>query len=235
MSGFRTHMLIGSVGGLGVAKALSSTQVLSVSTTAYGASQFGAPYIPLGLLGVGIMLSSAALATWPDIDEPGSWPSRRLKSTITLITTPIAGVIGYALAVQGYVAQRPEITAGVGILIGAALLGPLLGWLVLRLIRLGAGGHRRLTHSALLGALFAGLAFALWRNGQPVWALVPAALAYGQALHNLGDLVTPAGVPLLYPLSSRDVGLPRPFSQFGETLVTIIAIGVGYWLLWSPA
>jgi hypothetical protein len=61
------------------------------------------------------------------------------------------------------------------------------------------------------------------------------ALVWGQFLHVLGDLVTPAGVPLLYPFSSRDVGLPRPFSQWGETLVTVAAIIAGYWLLTSAA
>jgi membrane-bound metal-dependent hydrolase YbcI (DUF457 family) len=115
------------------------------------------------------------------------------------------------------------------------VLGPLLGALLLRLIRTGAGGHRRLTHSAVTGALLAGVAWAMWRNGQPVWALVPAALVWSQGLHVIGDLVTVAGVPVLHPLSARAVGLPRPFSQVGEPLITVVAIAVGSWLLWGAA
>lgn len=77
------------------------------------------------------------------------------------------------------------------------------------------------------------LAVTLWRIGQPVWAIVPAALVWGQCLHVLGDLVTPAGVPLLYPISGKDVGLPRPFSTYGESIATVVAIICGYVVLYG--
>ncbi len=233
MSSFRTHMLIGGVGGLALAKLLAHTHAITLPVDAYGAAQFGTPYVPLGFTGLGLVVGSACLALWPDLDEPNSKPAQYLKTTVTLITTPLTALVGYGLAHQGYLAQRPEFAALSGFLLGAALLGPILGYLLLRLIRFGSGGHRRLTHSGVLGALLASIAWGLWHSNQPVWALIPAALVWGQVLHVLGDVVTPAGVPLLYPFSSRDVGLPRPFSHFGEILITVMAIGVGYWLLWS--
>ncbi len=150
-----------------------------------------------------------------------------------MLVTPITGALGYGLAMFGRFSLQPEVAALVGILIGAALLGPLLGWPLLRLIRIGAGGHRRLTHSALLGGAFGALATILWQMGQPAWALVPGALVWGQFLHVLGDIVTPAGVPLLYPISTRDVGLPRPFSTYGESIATLVAIIAGYVVLYG--
>ena len=231
MSGFRTHMLIGAVGGLALAKLLAHTQFIPLPTGPSGLAHLGAPYIPLGVTGVGIIVSSACLALWPDLDEPNSKPAQYLKTTVALITAPLAAVVSYGLALQGLISQRPEVAAIVGFVLGLGLLGPLFGSLMLRLIHIGAGGHRRMTHSAVLGALLAGVSYTLWRNGQPVWALIPAALVWGQLLHVSGDVVTVSGVPLLYPFSSRDVGLPRPFSQWGETLITVAAVIAGYWLL----
>lgn len=223
-------MLIGAVGGLGLTTWLEQTHALPLPT---GVFQLGSPSVPLGLTGVGIVLGSAVGSLWCDIDEPGSWISRRVKSAVALVTAPISGVMGYALAVQGRLPLRPEVAAVLGILVGALLHGPFLGWLLLRLIRIGAGGHRRLTHSLVVGGLLAVLAWVLWRGGQPIWALVPAALAWFQVLHLAGDVVTVAGVPLLYPFSARDFGLPRPLSSVGEALITIVALGVGSWLLWG--
>ncbi len=230
MSGFRTHMLIGAVGGAALAKALTVYALLPLPT---GDAQLGEPYMPLGLTGIGIIIGSAVLATWPDIDEPGSWPARRLKAAVTMVSAPLVGAMGYGIASLGQFSMRPEIAAVVDILVGAAVIGPVLGYLLLRLIRIGAGGHRRLTHSAVLGGVFAVLAVTLWRMGQPVWAIVPAALVWGQLLHVLGDVVTPTGVPLLYPISGKDVGLPRPFSTYSETLITVVAAGIGYIVLLS--
>ncbi|HEX6293033.1 MAG TPA: metal-dependent hydrolase [Herpetosiphonaceae bacterium] len=232
MSGFQTHLIIGAVGGLGLARWLDHTQVLPLPS---GVWQLGAPIIPLGLTGLGIILGSALLNLWPDLDEPGSWMSRRLKAAVALIAAPLVGLVGYALAAQGRLPMRPEGAAVVGLLLGALLVGPLLGWLLLRLIRIGAGGHRRLTHSLVLGGVLAALAVALWRNGQPIWALVPAALVGSQWLHLCGDLVTVAGVPLLHPISARDFGLPRPLAVVGEPLITVVALLVGSWLLWGMA
>lgn len=223
-------MLIGAVGGLGLATWLEQTQALPLPT---GVFQLGSPSVPLGLMGAGIVLGSAVGSLWCDIDEPGSWISRRVKSAVALVAAPLTGVVGYALAVQGRVTLRPEVAAVIGILLGALVLGPLLGWLLLRLIRIGAGGHRRLTHSLVVGGLLAALAVVLWRGGQPIWAIVPAALVWFQVLHLIGDVVTVAGVPLLYPFSTRDVGLPRPFAVVGEALITVIALFVGSWLLWG--
>jgi hypothetical protein len=56
--------------------------------------------------------------------------------------------------------------------------------------------------------------------------------AWGQWLHLLGDLVTPSGVPLLYPLSDRAVRLlPRSLATIGEPLIACAALLCGAFLL----
>src|SRR5689334_16590373 len=112
MSSFRTHMLIGAVGGLALARWVQYSQMLQLPT---GVWQLGTSYVPLGLTGVGLIVGSALGCTWPDLDEPGSWPARRLKSAVALITAPLAGVVGYVLAVQGHITLRPELAVLLGI------------------------------------------------------------------------------------------------------------------------
>jgi inner membrane protein len=94
-----------------------------------------------------------------------------------------------------------------------------------------AGGHRRLTHSLVLSLPLVLLAVVLW-SVQPVAAVGVGLLAWGQWLHLLGDLVTPSGVPLLYPLTTRDTHLlPRPLTTIGEPLIASAALLCGGWLL----
>ena len=63
-------------------------------------------------------------------------------------------------------------------------------------------------------------------------AVVPAALMWGELLHLIGDIVTPAGVPLWYPFSRHAFRLPHPISHFGEPLVFAGALAVGAFLLY---
>jgi membrane-bound metal-dependent hydrolase YbcI (DUF457 family) len=66
----------------------------------------------------------------------------------------------------------------------------------------------------------------------PASALVPATLAWGQLLHLLGDVVTISGVPVLWPISTRDIRvLPAPLARRGEAIVGMLALFAGYLLI----
>jgi membrane-bound metal-dependent hydrolase YbcI (DUF457 family) len=119
----------------------------------------------------------------------------------------------------------------VGALLGAGV-GSLVGYGLLRLIRTAAGGHRRFTHSLVLAAALALLAGGLFVTVPGAIWVVPVALAWGIALHVIGDVVTPAGVPLAYPLSSATVRvLPEPLCRMGEPIIGLAALALGMWLL----
>ena len=217
MSGFQTHALVGVVGGLALASALERLRPELLAQVAQSAGQSAA------LVGGGMIALSGLLALWPDIDEPGSWIGRRVQAFVTLLG------IGLGLALP-VVRGLPFWMIGAGAIIGM-IVGWLAGMLLLRSIRLGAGGHRRLTHSFVLSLPLALVAVYGAGQGWGAWALLPAALAWGQWLHILADIVTPGGVPVLFPFSDRDLRiLPEPVCRFGEPLIALAALGLG-WLL----
>ncbi len=206
-------MLIGGVGGLVLTRMLPAGSLPGISPL----------WTEIALVG-----GSAILASWPDIDDSGSWIGRRVRLAVVLVCTALGGLVGYTLAPR--VGMQPLTVALIGMLLGVGLIGPFLGFLLLRLIRRAAGGHRRLTHSLLVGGALAALA--LWRARMPSAALVPAALAWAQLLHLFGDLVTVSGVPLLWPISTRDIRLlPAPLARRGEAIVGTLALLAGYLLI----
>jgi inner membrane protein len=87
-------------------------------------------------------------------------------------------------------------------------------------------GHRGGLHSLpALAAVWLGGEYLAQRAGIP--GLV-AALGWGYAAHLLADMATRRGVPLLWPLTRRRLGLPRPLAvrtgSLGEALY-LAAIG----------
>ena len=101
------------------------------------------------------------------------------------------------------------------------ILGRVFGWG----IRAATGGHRGATHSLLALAAMVALVLVL-----PVWLGWPLALGY--ASHLLADQITPAGLPLLWPLPDR-VRLPRPLTiRTGSMFEYLFAVGLGI-LIWS--
>jgi membrane-bound metal-dependent hydrolase YbcI (DUF457 family) len=110
---------------------------------------------------------------------------------------------------------------------GRAVLAAVLALAIaagLRALRLGG-------HSADLLAIGAAAAIA-WTG----WylALIPLACGLGCATHIAGDALTDVGVPLLWPLSLRHYGLPRPIAfttghaveRFGVDPLLMIGLGV---------
>ena len=220
MSGFQTHMLIGGVAGLALFRALP----LFGGGAALGISPIITQQAGGVALALPLIMLSALVATVPDIDEPGSFIARRVHTVVTLAGMGLAAFVAYAAQFA------PLLWALAGV--AGAVLGSLAGYVLLRLIRRGAGGHRRLTHSLVLAGGLALAACGLWLAHFGAWAIIPGALAWGIIMHDLGDVVTVAGVPLLYPLSRQSFRiLPEPISRFGEPLAALAASVVGLMLL----
>ena len=222
MSSYRTHALIGAVGGLGLARVLDTLpDGAALSQALVGPIGAQGVVVPPGVASVlstiGLVVGSAVLALVSDIDEPGSWVARRARTVIALACAPLLGAIGFALAEGGIIHIQPIIAAVLGALVGLGFLGPLLGHLIVRLIRTGAGGHRRLTHSLLLGDLLA--------LGQSAVACPFVRLGdysrrarLGILLHDLGDVGTPAGLPCVPCLTSRFTRSHGHYDPMGSRL-----------------
>ena len=223
MSGFQTHMLIGAVAGLALGQALGfagASPALGLDPAiarAFGHAGSFAAVVPLITL-------SALLATLPDIDEPGSYIARRAHACTTLAGAGLAACLAFA--------ARLAPSMWVVAMLTGATLGGIAGFALLRLIRRAAGGHRRLTHSLLLALVFALAAGGLRLGRLGAWPLLPAGLAWAIVIHDLGDICTPAGVPLLYPFSRKSFRiLPEPICRFGEPLAALVASLAGLLLL----
>ncbi len=225
VSSFRTHMFIGAVGGLGLYKFAEHVVPTAVSIHVKVA---GVSYaIPPAAVGIGCIVISAYLALWPDIDEPGSHISHRARHFMWII----GGTIGLTIALA-----VPQIGLLLALLplLGVAV-GSIGGGLILSLLRRLSGGHRRLTHSLVIGTALVLLAGILYFMGLSIFTLPALALAWGQMLHLAGDVVTPRGVPLFYPFSRQDFRfLPYPAARYGELIAAGSALLVGIILIWLP-
>jgi len=221
MSGFQTHAFVGAVGGLSLVTLLEATRPdLLPERVGFLAPIVG---VPGGAGGAVVIAASAFLALTPDIDEPNSFVAQRAREVIIL-----AGVaLGMAVGIfAGGPAWLPLVAGAVG-----GLAGVLVAWGLLKGIRAAAGGHRRFTHSFVLAGLLAALGWALAFSGLGLVWLVPAAFAWGIVLHDLADIVTPAGLQPFHPISTLNVRLlPKPICNYGEALI-FLAAGVVGWLL----
>jgi membrane-bound metal-dependent hydrolase YbcI (DUF457 family) len=74
-------------------------------------------------------------------------------------------------------------------------------------------------------------AWLAWRSGNTWLAVILGALVWGELLHLLGDVVTPAGVPLWYPISGQRAHIPHPLALIGEPIMVLAAVGLGAYLL----
>lgn len=109
--------------------------------------------------------------------------------------TTVAGVVVASAFAYGPDVDHPGSTAS------RVLFGPLRGRVVPVIAGL-LGGHRAGTHS-LLSILVVGLPVALFLP----W--LGLAMGLGWAAHIFGDMLTVAGVQVLWPVSSRELRLAR--------------------------
>lgn len=223
MSSFRTHALIGAVCGLVVADMFD----VPVSVNR------------LSWKGLVVVCVSAVVALWPDADQSHSWMGKNIQRAIVLGVTALGLALGLLLvdvrfggAKWSTFEYNPPLLLLplLGAALGFVLVGPGLGKVLLRLLRMAAGGHRRLTHSLVLALALVVLGFLIWQFSTPL-ATIPWALAYGIVVHDLGDVVTVQGVPLFYPVVRRSFRMPRFITRSGERLVAASAVGAGLALL----
>jgi len=113
-----------------------------------------------------------------------------------------------------------------------SLLGQRLSWLSHPIAR--AFGHRGFTHSLL--AIAAGLW--LFQINLPQSSPIPPDVLQGLTLgylsHIVADMLTPAGVPLLWPCRWR-FRLPILRSQSGNQLERMLCLALVVAALWFPA
>lgn len=232
MSRVGTHMLIGAVGGLALAR-LIGDQTLPFDTPA-----------SLGSNGHTLMFAggSALLATLADIDEPNSWIGRRVRFLLSVLAGLLLGWAGWLLAgadvgaelaQQAHIATplRPFVGAGVGFMVGTLRVGPWIGYELLRGAQEMFGGHQRMTHSLITSAILAAICIVLWFAILPTPALIVAALLWGQFLHLVGDIVSPGGVPLFWPLRTQTIKLPYAIVVWGEPSIAVMSLIAGTLLL----
>lgn len=197
VSGYLTHMAIGMAGGVVLSRLVPGL----------------VPGDP-AVAALALPIVSAVAATWPDIDHPDAWVSRRARPALLAAGAPV-----------GVLAAGPATPVEAGAAAGlGALLGLLVGGLLIELLRIAAGGHRGGTHSLLAPGLLL-LAWAALA-GTGAWAYLPPLLIWGWLLHILGDVVTPAGWRPLAPLQGPALRLPRRLARHGETAVGATALTV---------
>lgn len=195
MSGYLTHMAVGVAGGVVLARV--------------------APWAAdTPLLQVALPLASGLLATWPDVDHPDAWVSRRVVPAVAL-----GGGLWAAVVVTAASLVELAAVAALGALVSYALALVIL-WLLRRL----AGGHRGATHGLVTPVILATIWLAMAGTGP--WQWLPALLAWGWLLHLLADVVTPAGWRPLAPWRGPVVRLPRAIARHGETLVSVVALSI---------
>lgn len=113
-----------------------------------------------------------------------------------------------------------------------SLLGQRLKWISQPIAR--AFGHRGFTHSLLA------VAVSLWlfQVNVPADWLLPADVLQGMTLgylsHIVADMLTPAGVPLLWPIRMR-FRFPLLNSQKGNQLERVLCLALVGYALWFPA
>ncbi|ADO09320.1 Inner membrane protein ydjM precursor [Pantoea vagans C9-1] len=112
-----------------------------------------------------------------------------------------------------------------------SLLGQRLRWLSHPIAR--AFGHRGFTHSLLAVAAGLWLFQINLPQSSPIPADVLQGLTLGYLSHIVADMLTPAGVPLLWPCHWR-FRLPILRSQKGNQLERALCLGLVGYALWFP-
>lgn len=182
---------------------------------------------------VGTLLSAGA-ATAPDLDHPGSTISRSgglttraVGSVVRMLagghrqaTHSLLFVAAAGSAVQLFVVDPGAVVpAAVIVAVLVAVAGPLLAE--------SFGGRASVV--AFLAAA-AGSAALVLTGRVPVGGWFTVAVAGGMLVHVVGDMLTPDGVPLLWPLRRRfGVGVFRT-AGLVEDVVTVLLAAAAFGL-----
>lgn len=187
----RTHALTGAAAWLAVAPpvAASTGVSLDASTLAVGA------------------LVTAGASLMPDLDHSQSTIARALGPPSQLLAMLIAAIAGGHRQATHSLAFAA--LAGIAVAVGQATpAGDIVGAVVVALCAglavraFGPGRARGVLGETLLVTVALILAWLSFGAASSL-AWLPVAVAGGVLLHVLGDLLTPEGVPLLWPLARR--------------------------------
>lgn len=196
------------------------------------AAAFDLPLEPAGLAAGAAITAGAALI--PDLDHPQSTIARALGPISQLLAMLVAAIAGghrqathsLAFAALAGLAVAAGQATPVGDVVGAIVVALCAG-LAVRAFAPRAAEVARET------LLVTGALIIAWLSLSAVSSLVwlPAAVAGGVLLHALGDLLTPQGVPLLWPLPRR-FAVPVLGSTGGpaEALLGLGLLGFVGWL-----
>ncbi|SRR5258706_938218 len=161
MSGFHTHMFIGAVGGLAAFKIVEHLYPGSLSIPFVNV---GSMYtLPSNAVGLGFVLVSSYLALWPDIDEPGTHISRIAPHYMWVLGAVMAFLIALTAAQNSLIIWLAPLVG--------AIIGYFVGSVFLDVLRLLSGGHRRLTHSLLVGSILFASGAVMYMTGAKALAL----------------------------------------------------------------
>ena len=179
-------------------------------------------------------ISSAVLALWPALFVVGS-PLRRVAYPGGAVLGAVLGALmGWTWGVTSgpqwnhlsYIAleQRPLVAAFAGMVIGALLVRSLLSLLITTLTRYGTSGA--VLKQTLLLTTLSGAAYGAHL---PVVAVLPGALAWGQALYLL--LPPPGGWRVGLPGRRAPLVLAAHGAVWWTRSVMLVALVVSGWLL----
>jgi membrane-bound metal-dependent hydrolase YbcI (DUF457 family) len=213
----RSHALLGAAGWLAAAPVVSDTihQPLDLPTLAAST------------------LVCAGAALLPDLDHHDGLIANSLGPPTRLLARGVAAISGghrhathsllFGLLAGGLAwtlvryAGRPAIS----------LLALLCSTFALRAVHLSNPVSERRLHWAPVALVAGAVTYAETRYIPGPWHWLPIAIAAGCWLHVVGDVLTPEGVPLLWPWRER-VAIPvlDHTNDWTETFVVVPVLGV---------
>ena len=226
----KTHLLAGLATGLFLERSLALLNLLTTPTLPVE-GPVSLPYPPGGLSPIPLPLPEIPTlvliygtvglgSLLPDLDEPRS------------LMANLPRFAGQQL--KGGLSRRgPEAVLRVGLMLVTGGLNGLTQWLAAGLRRLGVR-HRGATHSLLAAVLVSLIAtLAGWVGGYPALGLW---LLLGYLSHLALDMLTPTGVTLLQPVSTRTYHLLPPKRRIRTGSARDRTLGLGLMLaagLWA--
>lgn len=218
----RSHALLGAAGWLAAAPLVA------------GATQH--PLDPVALAASTGVCAGAALL--PDLDHEDGLISTALGPFTHLLARGVARISGghrhatHSLLFGGLMGLLTWALVSFGGRPAMLALAMLCAAFALRAVRLTELGSNQRLHWPQVALVASAVTWTEARFMPGVWQWLPIAVAAGCWLHLLGDLLTPEGVPLLWPWRER---LAFPVightDSWGETFIVVPALGLAILML----
>jgi membrane-bound metal-dependent hydrolase YbcI (DUF457 family) len=213
----RSHALLGAAGWLAAAPMVASATHHPLDPVTLAAS-------------TGVCAGAALL---PDLDHQDGLIATALGPLTHLLARGVAKLSGghrhatHSLLFGGLMGLLSWALVSVGGRGAMLALAMLCVAFALRAIRLAELGSNQRLHWPQVALVAAAVTWTEARFVPGVWPWLPVAVAAGCWLHLLGDLLTPEGVPLLWPWRER-FAFPviDHTDSWGETFVVVPALGL---------